>query len=1473
MSSRDGWLEALACHRLVLYVSCSFGLEVVELAESAVRRELPASVAWAMARSSRGGGSGSRRSRTYWMCSCGGWNWDWRTTCLGCGYAAPPWAREAAAAKTKPQADKDGWVDQPRGRRAQRQARSAATSAATSKSQTSAPGASGAPSGSGATAIERLQVAVEQLEALQAEPPDGADCCFTDVVASQLEAKRAELAEAQRAAAEQKASSMPLSAMLHKEANAISKAEKRLRAARQSLEQKQEARGLVEAQLQKAEEELEQLDAEGPARSPGLLMQLDKLPEAWGSSNFEVARAAIRSQVEAVRAQLAEAPAVPRRVPWAESCPMDEISSEDDDHAGGCRPWQPQCAAERGQAERRGDARGEWPKVAQACKREPAAEAEDLAPLAARTAGRAAGGRGGGLAASTAQNVRSGLGKLGCNGNARRRGLEAIKALDSRNRGPLHLVMLQEPYLAQRRLEEARGAARRMGYTEFLHASAPTDKKGPRATSGGAAASRHCSIGVTVSAASGLPLRACSLCLQGALGPDIHAIFGDTEYMRAESELQARLAECAGHAVLIMAGLMQTGMLLHRLMKRGLEAAATRRASVGTPWKHCTSPFGAVVPTRARIGWRFKSERRKVTDPGVELDLMHLGAWRASVRHEMRKLSRGTCLQRPLQWDAIGCLLRPDGRPRVREQNALGAYISNAHWRQARLLDVLEAQRRGRVSARLKQCAERARALGDHAGDDFGRCWLPAPEPPQSHHTDAMWVRWACRPAVDKFDGKLSQSGAVRCEGWAIAQCDDDGNLGTGLYGTVWCYRCPQQTAKDGEDLAAWMLATLEGPAVEEVNIDCSSAESCLRRGRADAAAPSRANAHLWRGILAAFEPGAFEVNKVQGPWLRQAVLGGLLTEAQRHGVEHADRLAEMGVQTHAVNRWAFGVHHALAEIMQELGRGAWWAAIVGQGIEARDREELPPAAERRHVRCADAEEESQAAEDTTGEEPKAERPRLESARSTGSSSAALSASAVAFSALGHALSYACAGEGEDTQELVACSKCGAYTTLGGRSGVRPRLKERCPGDKTDEGGRNQRSLWRRGLHPGGKRQEVSRAARHRVNGGGIPALRSQGPVPEHAQERRSSPPRPALQAAPRRTADYLDRPARQTSTAEFYLEVERGWRPEDLGRPGVVEVQWKPMPRALTLTFRLAIAQAAGPSAALRDRGGGRGLDFDDEARKLWARLNLDPSQVSGGQYNALDPLWRHPQSGGTFFVGNQTAASQLKSFHSLPSNFHITHVVNCTDSMPLYHDRPDGPIKYFRFDICSHGRRAHSDAEAVAFVEPMLSFVGAALARGQNVMAPSLPCPSAGGPAPPLLLPSIPHPHRRGALPGGRAPGRHDRGDLPDALRGPQCPGGGAHRQEVQAHHPPGPRRRRLPPAADEARAGLAGVRTGGPAWQGPRARRLCGGRRPCPGAAEAVRAPRGRPRQTPPSRAGLRARRRGPRRAVPRRGRCSL
>lgn len=127
--------------------------------------------------------------------------------------------------------------------------------------------------------------------------------------------------------------------------------------------------------------------------------------------------------------------------------------------------------------------------------------------------------------------------------------------------------------------------------------------------------------------------------------------------------------------------------------------------------------------------------------------------------------------------------------------------------------------------------------------------------------------------------------------------------------------------------------------------------------------------------------------------------------------------------------------------------------------------------------------------------------------------------------------------------------------------------------------------------------------------------------------------------------------------------------------------------------------------------------LDYDDEARKLWARLNLDPSIINNGPYNALDPLWRHPESGGVFYVGNQTAAANLE----LLQKHKVTHVVNCTDSMPLYHERLGGasPIQYHRFDITSHYRKVRTDEEAVSFVQPMLEFVTAALGEGKNVMA----------------------------------------------------------------------------------------------------------------------------------------------------------
>lgn len=187
--------------------------------------------------------------------------------------------------------------------------------------------------------------------------------------------------------------------------------------------------------------------------------------------------------------------------------------------------------------------------------------------------------------------------------------------------------------------------------------------------------------------------------------------------------------------------------------------------------------------------------------------------------------------------------------------------------------------------------------------------------------------------------------------------------------------------------------------------------------------------------------------------------------------------------------------------------------------------------------------------------------------------------------------------------------------------------------------------------------------------------------------------------------------------------DAESHQQPENKTGDSLSDLLHKPLlPRNAPLYNRLA-EQMLDPRQAKVSKPQGRGVlqgrgpaaDFDDEARKLWARLNLDPTKVNNGPHNSLDPLWRHPQSGGTLYVGNEVAARTL----SLLQSYSITHVVNCTDSIPLYHDKhPGAQITYLRFDITSHYDRARTDKAAVSFVEPMLTFVADALSKGKSVM-----------------------------------------------------------------------------------------------------------------------------------------------------------
>jgi protein-tyrosine phosphatase len=127
-----------------------------------------------------------------------------------------------------------------------------------------------------------------------------------------------------------------------------------------------------------------------------------------------------------------------------------------------------------------------------------------------------------------------------------------------------------------------------------------------------------------------------------------------------------------------------------------------------------------------------------------------------------------------------------------------------------------------------------------------------------------------------------------------------------------------------------------------------------------------------------------------------------------------------------------------------------------------------------------------------------------------------------------------------------------------------------------------------------------------------------------------------------------------------------------------------------------------------------GRDYDFDDEARKLFVKLGLDASgraSVGGlrNAYNPMDPIYRTGDKA-TVFVGNQQAASNA----ALLKREGITHVVNCTDNMPLYHE---SQFKYLRFNI-SFFPSGGTDEVLMKFLQPMFDFVDGALAEGGSVL-----------------------------------------------------------------------------------------------------------------------------------------------------------
>ncbi|KAJ1484919.1 protein-tyrosine phosphatase-like protein [Baffinella frigidus] len=63
------------------------------------------------------------------------------------------------------------------------------------------------------------------------------------------------------------------------------------------------------------------------------------------------------------------------------------------------------------------------------------------------------------------------------------------------------------------------------------------------------------------------------------------------------------------------------------------------------------------------------------------------------------------------------------------------------------------------------------------------------------------------------------------------------------------------------------------------------------------------------------------------------------------------------------------------------------------------------------------------------------------------------------------------------------------------------------------------------------------------------------------------------------------------------------------------------------------------------------------------------------------------------------------------------ITHVVNCTDNMPCYHEATR-EVNYHRFDIAAWWQKVKDEETAIVFTTPVLEFVGEAIAKGESVL-----------------------------------------------------------------------------------------------------------------------------------------------------------
>ena len=124
--------------------------------------------------------------------------------------------------------------------------------------------------------------------------------------------------------------------------------------------------------------------------------------------------------------------------------------------------------------------------------------------------------------------------------------------------------------------------------------------------------------------------------------------------------------------------------------------------------------------------------------------------------------------------------------------------------------------------------------------------------------------------------------------------------------------------------------------------------------------------------------------------------------------------------------------------------------------------------------------------------------------------------------------------------------------------------------------------------------------------------------------------------------------------------------------------------------------------------------IDFDAEGISLLRGINQ--AKQGRGDWKALDSIFHNENTGGSIFVGDESAAHTL----SLLQSHNITHVVNCTHGLTKIADYFAGTLFYYEFPIADW-RNFYSDLDPnmlTAFINPLFAFIDSALAKGASVL-----------------------------------------------------------------------------------------------------------------------------------------------------------